>query len=131
MNEQLQNHMVSIITSISDAVKATATFAWEQASDIAVSYVLYGRIKSAIILLLGIAVGVVLLKVAHWSYKNPWKDSSSYYREPKRSDSNIMAIIFPALGGVAMISAAIISFDLLVWAAPKVWLIKELALILK
>lgn len=129
MNEQLQKHLVSIITSISDAVKATATFAWEQASDIAVSYVLYGRIWYTFLAIIIMAY-VVLSFIGHVKLFK--------YGMTVRSDDGKVAVhglnVMWGAGSVTLFCNTVpdkLQSLVMVYAAPKVWLIQELARMVK
>lgn len=132
MNEQLQSKLVEILASIQDAARATGDFAMAQLPDIAQSYIVYGRavaIAKAAVLLL---IGLVLLRYSYWAWRNPWNLSTySWDRDAKRSDSNWFAMILPATLGTLLCVVAVLSFDFLVWFAPKVWLLKEIAGLLK
>ena len=132
MSEQLQGKLVEILTGIQGATKAAGDFAMEQLPDIAQSYVLYGRVRTAVITTILLLVAAALLAFAKWAYSNPW--NTSYYscdEGKKRSDSNYLAICASAFAGGFFLLTALFSFDLLVWFAPKVWLLKELASLVK
>jgi hypothetical protein len=128
MDEQLQSKLIEIITSIQTAIKTASDFAIEQLPDIAIQYVLYGRVKTAFITAFMLFVSAALFSGFLWAYKNPWNISSyAYEKNLKRSDSNILVMIFTVLLASTVLACAIFSFDWLVWFAPKVWLLKELA----
>lgn len=132
MKEELNSKLVEILTSIQTAAGKASDFALEQLPDIAQSYVMYGRAVSlahAAVLLL---IGGVLLKYSHWAYKNPWNTSGYSFEQGRlRGDSNYIAMIAPAIVGGLFVITALLSFDYLVWFAPKVWLLKELATLIK
>lgn len=132
MKEELSTKLVEILTSIQTAAGKASDFALEQLPDIAQSYVLYGRAISLVMLVSLIVLGLSLLKLSHWAYKNPW--NNSYYtfeKDAKRSDSNFIVMVIPAVVGLVLLLVAVASFDYLVWFAPKVWLLKELATLIK
>lgn len=132
MKEELNTKLVEILTSIQTAAGKASDFALEQLPDIAQSYVLYGRAISLVMLVSLIALGLSLLKLSHWAYKNPWNTSPySCDKDAKRSDSNLFVMVVPAVIGSVFLFVAVSSFDYLVWFAPKVWLLKELASLVK
>lgn len=132
MKEELNTKLVEILTSIQTAAGKASDFALEQLPDIAQSYVLYGRAISLVMLVSLIALGLSLLKLSHWAYKNPWNNSRySWDSNAKRSDSNFVVMVVPAVVGTVFLLIAVSSFDYLVWFAPKVWLLKELASLVK
>ena len=132
MKNELNEKLVEILTSIQNATGKAADFALTQLPDIAQSYVAYGRIVTVAQTLLMLFIGIVLFCIFAYAYKNPWNNSEwSWDKGKKRDDGNvILMIISGALGSVITI-AAISSFNWLVWIAPKVWLIKELSLLIK
>lgn len=132
MNEQLQLKLVEILSSIQSATKAAGDFAMEQLPDIAIQYVMYGRVmttaSSGFLLLLAVA----LYSLAFWAYKNPWNISGlSFEKQLERSDSNLTVICLGAIFGGLFSLISFYSFDWMVWLAPKVWLLKELATLVK
>lgn len=122
MQEQLLQRADSIFTSISAGVAKAGEFASEQIPDIAMQYVAFGRAynTTAVLgsLILIVIYGFVLRKL---------------YR------TGNMEIFFPVaiLGGFATGSITIpiflshIKSFLLVWYAPKIWLITEIVSLVK
>lgn len=132
MKEELQGKLVEIITGIQHAVGKAADFTMSQLPDIAQSYILYGRMMSLIQTVALVAVGFSLMGYSYWAYKNPWNLSTwSFEKDRVRSDSNISAITIPVLVGIILLAIAVGNFNYLVWFAPKVWLLKEIATLLK
>lgn len=120
MNEQLQSKLVEILTSIQSAVKQGGDFAMEQLPDIALQYVAYGRATytlRVLIGLLGIAFLVSITKAARKALNNedPWP---------------LLVYLFGSLG-IALTLVYNTGPALMVWFAPKIWLIKEFAELLK
>lgn len=105
-------------------------FALEQLPDIAMQYVMYGRAMSLVYLIVGLVVAGAFLKYAHWAWKNPW-NHCTYDRKQVRDEGNIEAIFITTIVGAVIAMGTLLSFDVLVWFAPKVWLIKEMAVLLK
>ena len=128
MKEELQLKLVEVIDAIQTTAGKAGEFALTQLPQIAQEYVIYGRVKTAVLTLLLLLLGGMLLCAAVWAYKKPW-NSSPYPtdRGQLRSESNYVVIWLGTAFGTLFIVIAILSFDYLVWFAPKVWLIKELA----
>jgi hypothetical protein len=121
VNTELSSKMVEILGGIQDAVSKTKDFAVEQLPDIASQYITYGRIDATITFLVALSVTVAAIFVARKCFSLLKKD-----------DENAFAIIGAALSTVGFVISSIITLCnispmILVWAAPKVWLIKELA----
>lgn len=123
MNEQLQAKLVEILAGIQSATKAAGDFALEQLPDIAQQYVMYGRVSSLIWVALGLAVsfglGYVTRRVWIWAVDD-------------RCGGEPFAIL-PALATLLSIvlTCGSIQTAALVWFAPKVWLLKEIAGLIK
>ena len=114
MKEELNSKLVEILTSIQTAAGKASDFALEQLPDIAQSYVLYGRAISLMTLVFLIALGLSLLKLSHWAYKNPWNASTyPWDNNKKRSDSNEVVMVVPAVVGTVFLLIAVSSFDYL------------------
>ena len=132
MKEELQVKMVEIISAIQSAMVKTGEFAAEQLPDIAMQYILYGRVFTVVQSVSLIAIGITCLSFALWAYRNPWNNSPySWDQHKTRSERNYSVMYFGTTVGVALTSMSIATFDYMVWVAPKVWLIKELASLIK
>lgn len=132
MKQELQDKLVDVISAIHSATGKASDFALEQLPEIAQQYVMYGRVRSVVLVLLFSILAVASLKYAHWAYKNPWNYSSfSFDKDAKRSESNCLAIFIGMASGVASIISAVGSVNVLVWVAPKVWLLQALAGLVK
>ena len=126
MDEQVQGKALEIITSLQETVSKAGSFAMEQLPDIAQQYVMYGRVTTLVETLVWAIMGVILLAAAYRVGRKPWLD-----RHGQTRDESVIAIVVGGLLGVASMLRAINTFNWLVWVAPKVWLIKELATVLK
>ena len=125
MKDALQLKMVEILTAIQSAVGKSADFALEQLPDIAQQYVLYGRVWSTIAVLVSLAFLVTAvwaaLRFGYLSKRvNGWGDWT---------EGRGAAAVFGTT--TAVITSYIFLWELrsamLVWFAPKVWLLKEVA----
>lgn len=126
MKEELQTKMVEILSSIQTAAGKASDFALEQLPDIAQSYVAYGRASVT----LSIIMSVALLFAVAWLFK---------WTHHKVSKEDYDAVIWFPTGLAGSIAAMFLTINLfidsktamLVWFAPKVWLLKELASLIK
>ena len=109
--------MVEILTAMQEAAKAGGDFAMSQLPDIAQQYVLYGRVSSTLF----IAISLVVIALSVWL--------GIKYFKATEGISIIPAAIAIILAGIAFVVNA--SNFVMVWFAPKVWLIKEIAGLLK
>jgi len=125
MKEELQGKLVEILSSIQAAAGKASDFAMDQLPDIAQSYVAYGRAANTIGALLMLALAVTALLVALKLHAIKSK-TDEYY--------DGFYVWFPALFAVGIPSGLFLMAlpqVLLVWLAPKVWLVKEIARMLK
>lgn len=123
MNEELQGKLVEILASIQAAAGKTADFAMEQLPDIAQSYIVYGRVYASFSVALALLLIIGAIYAIRWAHK---------------TDPNTEGVMIPAslFGGTAAFLGfigvcATASNAMLVWFAPKVWLLKELASLIK
>ncbi len=123
MNDQLQGKLVEILSAIQAGARAAGDFAMEQLPDIAQQYVLYGRVVSTayVVMFALLAICCVATVVMHARGKEDLLDC-----EPA-------IVIFGPIGGALSAAIAFVNFGpaMLVWFAPKVWLLKELAGLIK
>lgn len=133
MQINLQDKIVEILSVIQTAVGKTADFAMEQLPDIAQQYVLYGRVVSAAWLTLWVCIGIASFVMSRWAYKNPWNGSPYEYDKKvySRGEGNLIVMVGGFLVGISSFLFGVATFDFLVWFAPKVWLIKEIAVLIK
>lgn len=118
MKDELQGKLVEILTNIQTAAGKASDFAMEQLPDIAQSYVVYGRAHESVWMLAALAVALSGWRFCAWTSKTKrWEDLGP----------------IPVLPLVLGVVALLISSEgfLLVWFAPKVWLLKEIASLLK
>ena len=129
MKENLTLKVDEILTSMQNAVGKAGDFAMEQLPDIAQNYVIYGRISSIVILLAHILFIFGFAFITRWLIKNPWKGEFG----DERGLSNSISIFLSVVLVIILIFTAVnqINAILLVWLAPKVWLLKEIAYLIK
>lgn len=132
MNEELRGKLVEIIDAIQATASKAGEFAMAQLPSIAQEYVVYGRVKSLATLAILLLLAASFLLAARWAYKNPWNTSPySCDKGNKRSESNLWAILMGYVLGTTLSVLSLVNFDYLVWFAPKVWLLKALADLVK
>ena len=123
MQEELQGKLVEILTQIQGNVSQAKDFTLQQLPDIAQSYIYYGMVSSAVWTLIGLG----LCYLSYFFYKKT--------KEPKEDwdDDKIAEWVVSTLSGFFGTITTIVALEnlLLVWFAPKVWLLKEIASFLK
>lgn len=124
MKEELQGKLVEILTSIQTAAGKASDFALAELPDIAQSYIAYGRVWELVGLFLALVLTIFTvwgnLRIIRWM-----RESDAFELSP------LLAVSFApgVLGVIWAVSAA--QAVTLVWFAPKVWLLKEIATLLK
>ncbi len=124
MKEELQNKLVEVLTSMQSAVTKAGDFAAEQLPDIAQQYIAYGRIVEVPFAIFGwlTFAGFILMS---------WR-LFKHAAEAGDEDSGFMGIFSLVGTGLAGLFAMTQSRDaILVYVAPKVWLLKEIAQLIK
>ena len=117
MNDELKNKSVEILTQIQQAVQSGAEVAGHQIPDIARQYVVYGMVMNWAMALFFAGVIILLYrKIRLMKIKDSRADSLPF-------------MIFSALSFVPF--CVYLESALLVTIAPKVWLIKEIADLIK
>lgn len=136
MKEELQGKLVEILTSIQTATGKASDFAMTQLPDIAQSYVLYGRavyglgLIFCMLLLIGSSVlvwhGLRSVERSRQRYRLTHNGDEPGYFNYYKGDGHWMGAFMSAvIGGMGLIFVIPPAF--LVWFAPKVWLLKEIA----
>ena len=126
MKEELQDKLVDVLSAIQNGVAEGADFVVEQLPDIAQQYIAFGRAWAFVdlasaLLFLGVGM-VVFLKFGLLNVKSvdQW------------GDWNVTRILASIFGGITSLAGFVgIVFStknlFLVWFAPKVWLLMEIA----
>lgn len=136
MKEELQGKLVEILTSIQTAAGKASDFALEQLPDIAQSYVVYGRMWATLVigaLLLGALIAVfVALRYGYLDREAVYKGDNQY-RQGDWNEGRVFAAVAGTIAAVMLGGATVANASgfLLVWFAPKVWLLKEIAALVK
>ena len=119
MKNELEPKLVEVIGQLQGAVMKASDFAIQQLPDVVQSYILYGRINSLLTLMFEIAILYGCWRL----YKLPVKES--YYGG---DEAALLKTMFSGTVGIAtlILMPFTVQETVLVWAAPKIWLIKEL-----
>lgn len=135
MNEQLQSKLVEILAGIQAATKTAGDFAMEQLPDIAQQYVAYGRAFATVNLILAVvfAAGSAFVALRFGYMNSTAVHEKGHYAPGQWKDARVSASIFGTLFGLISLIwiLAAAHSAALVWFAPKVWLLKELASLIK
>lgn len=134
MEKELQGKLVEILSSIQAATGKAADFAMDQLPDIAQSYVVYGRVSASVFAVAAIAVVAACF---HVGYNKGFNDKAATHTEGwQKGHWHDSRIAFATIGSFGFLFASLVCVPvvneaLLVWFSPKVWLLKELALLVK
>ena len=120
MKNELEPKLVEVIGQLQGAVMKASDFAIQQLPDVVQSYILYGRVNNLFTLVFELA----LLYGCWRFYKLPVEEISY-------GDDEVAVIIKTMFSGTVGVATLIlmpftVQETVLVWAAPKIWLIKEL-----
>lgn len=126
MNEEFQNKLGLILDLIVKGMTTVGDFVMEQLPDIAQQYVIYGRAWNT-------AVSVVLIAIVIFWLCKVNKVFFSKHSENYSQDACFgMVVISIIMCFMAVPATYFYAKDTaLVWFAPKIWLIKEAADIIK
>ena len=126
MKDELQGQLVNILVDIQKAVSKASDFAVEQLPDVAMQYLMYGRVTKTVIIAISV---LVLLCCAYTIYSRLKKLREQGYEDVDSEMLIFFSMIFSAVSGIVFL--ANISSFFMVWLAPKVWLIKQIAEIVR
>jgi hypothetical protein len=124
MNEQLQSQLAAILGSIHTGVAKASDFAMAELPSIAQQYVMYGRAAITLGVVLGLVAFFAAYKLARFGA------SKNEYGEETEQILGIGGAVAAGFIGLVLLTINT-SQALLVWFAPKVWLLKELAQLIK
>ena len=129
MKDELQTKLAEILTAIQNGVGKGADFALEQLPDIAQQYVLYGRVWSAT----GVLVWLALLLTAVWVALKFGYLSKEVDEYGGWAGGRLLAALLGTFGAALAAATLLGSLQaaVFIWLAPKVWLLKEVAGLLK
>jgi len=142
MKEELQTKLVEILGSIQTAAGKAGDFAMVQLPDIAQQYVVYGRAYTLVLMLGAMAIFCLGFYCVHLTKRKVAAADAKYAEAMKQPNSYVSRSHFfewsdvgpfpfiPFVVGVTVFGINL-SQTLLVWFAPKVWLLKEIADLIK
>lgn len=126
LQQELLNRADAIMDSIGGAVNRGAEFVQGQVPEIAMQYVAFGRVYETVIMAISITIFMVgLWLVVNVACRNTYKFEDDYHWHTNRVGALILGLISLSIGLIA-IAENIKSF-ILVWFAPKIWLLMEIA----
>lgn len=133
MQAELLNRADAIFSAVAAGVQKAGTFVADQVPDIAYQYVAFGRAYSTLWLLIGLALVIfgifVIIKVG---INNHYQLPNSTYNDEPHGGRIVAAIVGAVSSFVGFFMFAVNTKDaLMVWFAPKVWLLIELAKLIK
>jgi len=117
LSKELLSRADAIFGKIADAVGTAGTVAMEQLPDIALQFILYNRVVYTSAFVLHVCIFILCI----WATKKWLRSSEGYILIPVLSICFINALVLPSNFG---------SF-LMVWFAPKIFLITELVKLVK
>lgn len=125
MKDELQGKLVEILSSIQTAAGKASDFAMEQLPDIAQSYIVYGRFVETMQAATSLAIFFGCIYAMYWAVCIS-KSETEYGTWGEGRGFTLGAGI---LGGGISFAGVMIEgpHAALVWFAPKVWLLKEIA----
>lgn len=123
---QLQDKLVDIIGSIQTQVSKATTFAVDQVSDIAVTYVHYGMAYNTLTSLVWLSTLILSVWIA---CKFGFLNHKAVDTWGSWKETRMVAVLVGSIAALFTAGGFFVSLGstLLVWFAPKVWLLKELA----
>ena len=144
MKEELQTKLVEILGSIQTAAGKAGDFAMTQLPDIAQSYVVYGRAYTLTLMFAFLAIFCSGFYLLHLVRRKCAAADAKYEEDVKKSRpgayisrsqyfewSDVGPLPFVPFVAGAVLLGLNLSQTLLVWFAPKVWLLKEIATLIK
>lgn len=129
MKEELQSKLVEILASIQTATGKAADFAGDQLPDIAQSYIFIGRVYETYFFLGFLIFGVFSI---FWTLKFGFLNKKALVCG-RWTDFRMASAVFGTCSAFLFLFFASINLGsfLLVWMAPKVWLLKEVVGLIK
>jgi uncharacterized membrane protein (DUF485 family) len=123
MNDELQSKLVEVLTGISEGVSQAKDFAIEQLPDVAQQYIMFGMVWETSLLAL-YATFIALIAFGLWKL---WRSDAA----------DVETVAFGTILGGGTLVLLLIAFViqlkpvLLVWFAPKLYLLQGIAGLVK
>ncbi len=127
MQQELLNRADSIMDSMVGAINRGAEFVQGQVPEIAMQYVAFGRAYETVNMAIALSIFMVgLWSVVNVGCRNTYKFKDDYAGNWHTNRFvGLMLGLFPLIGGLITIAENLKSF-ILVWFAPKIWLLMEI-----
>lgn len=125
LQQALLNRADEIMNAISAAAHSATDFAKEQLPDIAMQYVAYGRGYTTFV----VVIGALLMIAGLVGFFRYVIGNAKDYSEDGRIVVGIFTVISTFVGSIVLFTN--ISTFMMVWLAPKVWLIQEIVHMIK
>jgi hypothetical protein len=129
MNDELQSKLVEVLTGISEGVVQVKDFAVEQLPDVAQQYIMFGMVWETTLLGFLIAASMLCVWGLVWGLKKAFGDTSTYMLE--QTGFFVAIISGCVLAFTGSFAIAQIKPVLLVWFAPKLYLLQGIAGLIK
>ena len=129
MNEELQSKLVEVLTGISESVAQAKDFAIEQLPDVAQQYIMFGMVWETTAFVVLTLLLLASLCVA-WAGVKPFLSETPSYED---EDGGLGLLL---LGGIPSLFLGVgwvlqLKALLLVWFAPKLYLLQGIAGLVK
>lgn len=133
MNEELQKHAADLLLMLKSGIEKGTQLAGEKLPDLAYQYVLWGRAYVTIgFLTIGALTGFCLWVFYQNAVNNRWNLKEKYHPDEWSAGRVVLAIVTGIPGALLFIATMdILSKFIMVWFAPKIWLLQEIAKVLK
>lgn len=130
MNKELQKNLADSLNVLREEISNASDYAKAELPELAESFIIYGRVVEtlvAAVAVTGVILSLILMVHTLWFYKRP----NNWYED--WDDLRLTYFIFSIIGLIigGMFTINVIPSLVLVWTAPKMWLIKEIAIFLK
>jgi hypothetical protein len=129
MNDELQSKLVEVLTGISEGVSQAKDFAIEQLPDVAQQYIVFGMVWETALLVILSGITATCVWALVWGFKKLFGETSTYSEE----NAGLIVALFSgcALAVTGSFTVAQLKPVLLVWFAPKLYLLQGIAGLVK
>ena len=131
MNDELQNKLAEVLGGIAEGVTQAKDFAVEQLPDVAQQYIMFGMVWETVAFVVLVTISVVFALV----FKSGWCWHKEINAKPGFHD-DVGAFMVMLCSGIAFAFAVMgtlvqLKTVLLVWFAPKLYLLQGIAGLVK
>jgi hypothetical protein len=129
MNDELQSKLVEVLTGISEGVSQAKDFAIEQLPDVAQQYIMFGMVWETALLGILVVASMLCAWGVVWGIKKLFGETSTYTEE--NAGFFVALVSGCALAFTGSFAVAQLKPFLLVWFAPKLYLLQGIAGLVK